>query len=72
MRTIHSKEAGAAWKFLGVASNASAREERAEERSPGVRRCSPALLSKWWNHNVVMKKLHSGVLSGAARVIRED
>ncbi|TWW69049.1 hypothetical protein D4764_19G0008480 [Takifugu flavidus] len=36
VRSIHSKEAGTAPKFLGVTSNASWCEEWAEERSPGV------------------------------------
>lgn len=30
------------------------------------------LVTKWWNHNVLMKKSHTSVLSGAARVIIED
>lgn len=34
--------------------------------------CSSPLLSKWWNHNVLMKKSHSRVFGRAARVIRED
>lgn len=31
-----------------------------------------SLPTKWWNHGVVMKKSHTGALSGAARVIKED
>lgn len=30
------------------------------------------LPTKWWNHDVVMKKSHTSALSGAARVIKED
>lgn len=30
------------------------------------------LLTKWWNHDVVMKKLHTSALSSIARVIKED
>lgn len=33
---------------------------------------TPPPLSKWWNHDLVMKKSHTSVLSGAAGVIKED